>query len=178
MKDSEIPKQHPKMSKSGDVGSKLRENSTFYGDESVTKMQKKLYKTSLSNFRKQKTNKHTFSSTFLNKNVKNLRCLGMSDMQSSSTFQNSVYSWSFPKSHRFVDNFTRASNESLYNLPNKRNMRHTTQGFGERKDLRPKVGSCSPPPGTYRIKSLFEINLEKREGRSILEKVPQLVHLF
>ena len=66
--------------------------------------------------------------------------------------------------------------DSIYNLPENKNGRTTTQGIGERKDLRPAPGKGSPPPNTYRIKSCFEEQLADRKKVVMGEKVPLPEH--
>jgi hypothetical protein len=97
----------------------------------------------------------------------------MSEFQSSNALQNSVYSWTFNKSNRFSGGlYKKKFIDSIYNLPDKKNGRATTQGVGNRRDLRPQPGQSSPPPNTYRIKSSVDImNLDKKKIY-IGEKVP------
>jgi hypothetical protein len=116
-----------------------------------------------------------FSSTCMS-NVNNPRLLGISQFQSSNSLQNSTSSWTFTKANRFSHgNYKRNLTDSIYSLPEFKNRRYTTQGLGGRKDLRPRVGSCSPPPDTYNIKTCFDVNIQKRKGMSLLQKVPALV---
>lgn len=138
-------------------------------------------KTKHSKFHKSAVNFYsTFMSTvksILNiKNVMNIRSYGMSEHKSSSTLQNSVSSWTFGKSKRF-SSYNKSEVDNIYNLPDKKNLRFTSQGFGLRNDLRPKVGQHSPPPDTYRIASCFETNALKKKGPLILEKIEPLVWL-
>jgi hypothetical protein len=94
----------------------------------------------------------------------------MSQHKSATSLQNSVYSWSFSKSSRFRDN--KASEKgSLYTLPDFKNRRAPSLGFGTKYDLRPLQGRDSPPPNTYRIKTVFDINMIKKKGPIILEKL-------
>jgi hypothetical protein len=108
-------------------------------------------------------------------NLNNPRYLGMSEYQSSNSLQNSTYVWSFPKSHRFSGGYKNAITDTIYNLPEHKNERYTTQGYGKRTELLTAQGRNSPPPNTYRIKSFIDLNFQNKKGMSIHEKVAELV---
>ena len=103
----------------------------------------------------------------------NSRLMGMSQFQSSNSLRNSSYVWSFSKSGRF--SYKKPMTDSIYKLPDTKTDRFTTQGYGERKELRSSKGQNSPPLNTYEIKTCFDFNLEKKKGPLIHEKIPGLV---
>lgn len=95
----------------------------------------------------------------------------MSDHQSSNTLLNSVSSWTFTKTNRFENGLYRnLETHSIYNIPDNKTSRYTTQGFGKRYDLLPLKGKHSPPPNSYRLKSMFEVGVKDRKGPTISEK--------
>jgi len=99
----------------------------------------------------------------------------MSPFKSSNSLQNSVYSWSFSKTGRFDGTYRKPISDSMYSIPDGKNMRFTTQGFGKRYELKNITGRSSPPPNTYHIKSCFDKSVEHRKGALMLEKVPPIV---
>ncbi len=145
-----------------------------YKTKSPTRHQKN-FKPSLDLRSKFKT-QSIFHSTTSSQNFPNARLLGISEYQSSNSLQNSSYVWSFTKSNRFLGGvYRRPLTDSIYKLPDSKNGRFTTPGYGERRDLRPTRGKNSPPPNSYLIKTCFDVNLEKRKGAKILDKIPLLV---
>lgn len=99
----------------------------------------------------------------------------MSPYKSSSSLQNSVYSWSFTKTGKFNGMYKKLPSDSMYSIPDGKSTRYTSQGYGSRVDLKNKAGQNSPPPNTYKIKSCFEQSVEHRKGPIILQKYPQIV---
>lgn len=166
-------KQYKAMLKTGEIARFSKENSTFYDDENFINLNK-MNKTSFN----LKQSHHSIPSTIITQDFNNVRSLGMSEFQSTSSYQNSVFSWTFSKSRRFNGHYKKGLTDSIYNLPDNKNMRATIQGFGNRNDSRPRVGQCSPPPNKYKIKSIFEENFEKKKGKSISEKVAPLVYFL
>jgi len=92
--------------------------------------------------------------------TENQRKLGMSSLQSSNTFQNSVVSWTVPKEFRFKHLYKKSANDSIYNIPSTKNLRYTTMGFGKKWCIKPKT---TPSPDTYTLPSSFS----KERARSL-----------
>lgn len=99
----------------------------------------------------------------------------MSPFKSSNSLQNSIYSFSFCKLGRFDGLYKKPHTDNIYNIPEKKNMRFTSQGFGKRYDLIGLNGKYTPPPNSYNLKSCFERNIEDKKGPLILEKFSQIV---
>ena len=97
----------------------------------------------------------------------------MSEFQSPSTLQNSVYSWTFPKSDRFGNSYKQASVQSIYSLPDHKNNRSTSFGFGTRKTF--TSGNKSPSPDRYNLPTVFEMNISKKKGTTLTSKLNPLV---
>jgi len=93
--------------------------------------------------------------------------------QSCSTFQSgNIISYSIPKQERFNDHFKRSSCDSIYTLPEAKNERSTSMGFGFRKEfINKKEVEAKPSPQNYNIKSVFAENLFKEKGYSISHKI-------
>lgn len=165
-----------KLYKSGEIHRSNRDNSTFYDDENL-KLNKRSNRTSyeFNSGKKPKKTQSMFFST-ISQNLNNVRLPGMSEFQSTNSMQNSSYIWTFSKAHRFSSVYKRPATDSIYTVPDWKSGRYTTQGFGNKYDLRPLQGRNSPPPNTYRIKSCFEINAEKKKGPLIHNKIPGLVN--
>jgi hypothetical protein len=100
----------------------------------------------------------------------------MSEYQSSSTFQNSVYSFSFCRTDRFKNAVKEPSVHTIYNLPSLLTTRSTNFGYGARKVFEGKKGS--PSPDRYSIPTLFDINIAKQNGTKLNSKIPSLVLLI
>jgi hypothetical protein len=100
----------------------------------------------------------------------------MSEYQSASTLQNSVYSWTIAKSGRFGKLYKQPSTQSIYDLPDSKGSRTTTFGYGERNLF--NIKSCSPPPDKYNLPNIFEENISKRKGTKLLYKINPLVKIF
>lgn len=99
----------------------------------------------------------------------------MSPFKSTNSLQNSIYSWSFSKTGRFDGMYKKPISDSIYSIPEGRNFRYTTQGFGKRSEIKNHAGRNSPPPNAYNIKSCFEKSVEHKKGVLLLEKVPPIV---
>ncbi len=102
----------------------------------------------------------------------------MSPFKSSNSLQNSVYSWSFSKTGRFNGLYKKPISDSIYNVPERKSSRFTSQGYGKRYELKNPNGQGSPPPNTYKIKSCFERSVDHKKGALFLEKYPPIVLFF
>jgi hypothetical protein len=101
----------------------------------------------------------------------------MSPYKSSSTLQNSVYSYSFSKQERFSGIKINCI-DSIYNLPETKSLRFTSQGFGNKLEMINPTGLGSPPPNSYRLKSCFENSIDKKKGPLFMEKFSPLVSFY
>ena len=101
----------------------------------------------------------------------------MSPFKSSNSLRNSVCSWSFSKGGRFEGNYKKSGTDGNYIIPEIKNSRFTTQGFGKRTDIRGLQCRNSPPPNNYNLKSCFDNSLEKKKGPFLLEKFPEIVKI-
>lgn len=99
----------------------------------------------------------------------------MSPYKSSSSLQNSVYSWSFSKSGRFDGLYKKPISDSIYCIPDGKNSRCASQGFGKRIEIKNRAGQNSPAPNTYKIISCFDSSVEHKKGAVLLEKYPPIV---
>ena len=106
----------------------------------------------------------------LDKEINNPRYPGFSQFISSNVLRNSAYCWSFGKEKRIKDRSYVKYNDNIYNLPELKSKRYTTLGYGTRGQFWVPFGKGDPSPDTYKIKSLFEINLMHKKGRSFGEK--------
>jgi len=97
------------------------------------------------------------------------RAYGMSQFQSTSSLQNSVITWSIPRTERFLTNKLYCDN--IYNKPEKKTKISTTQGYGTKYDLMPMAGKGTPSPDCYNIKSLFENNNFHKKGVILAQKL-------
>ena len=172
-----------KATKSRENPRSIREFSTAYGEgdhqntNNNYQTRSNFSKTQqLFNMKNKTSNTKMFNSTNFSRNSNNPRLLGMSEFQSSSSFRNSTVVWSFSKSGRFTNGvYKKPLTDSLYELPDKKSHRSTTQGLGKRYDIRPLQGRDSPAADTYRVMSFVENNLQKKKGYFISEKTPELV---
>lgn len=156
---------------------KSEDDITKYKQRNISRSQHKTARSALDlpSNSKYKT-QSVFNSTVYSMNPLNPRLLGISEYQSSNSLQNSSYVWSFTKSDRFLGGvYSRPLTDSMYKMPESKIGRYTTPGHGERKDLRPIKGKNSPPPNSYFIKTCFDVNLEKKKGPKILDKLLGLV---
>ena len=99
----------------------------------------------------------------------------MSPFKSSSSLQNSVNSFSFSKEGRFNGMYKKILSQTIYNVPDNKCQRFTSQGFGKRLDLKNPAGKGSPAPNTYRLKSCFDRSVDLKKGALILEKFTPIV---
>jgi hypothetical protein len=98
----------------------------------------------------------------------------MSEFQSSSTLQNSIYSWTFAKQNRFNSLYRQPSTQSIYNIPENRGTRSTTFGYGTRNLF--NIKASSPPPNEYNLPTVFDTNISKRKGTKLSSKInPQVL---
>ena len=106
----------------------------------------------------------------LDKNVNNVRYPGFSQFISSNVLRNSAYCWKIGKEIRIKDKLYRKYNDNIYNLPELKSKRYTTLGYGERGKTWVTHGKDYPSPDSYKIKSVFEMNLTHKKGFSFGEK--------
>jgi hypothetical protein len=92
----------------------------------------------------------------------------MSKYQSSSTFQNSVISWTFKKEKRFQEN--KLNSDKIYDIKADSKNRYTTIGYGNRSDFVSAKGRYSPSPTDYNITSIFDKNQAEKKGFIIGKK--------
>jgi len=88
--------------------------------------------------------------------------------------QNSIVTWTIPKTGRFKHFYSKPLTESIYNIPEGKEKRCTTQGYGRKYDLIPLQGRGSPPPNRYRMLSQLEKNLQLHKGFSLTIKPPYI----
>ena len=93
---------------------------------------------------------------------------GMSQYQSASTLQHSVYQYSFPKAERFPKIKTYSETPSQLSIPSTLRARSTSFGFGE-KYICPKYVNQKaveyPPPDKYAIHKPFVDVENKKKSR-------------
>ena len=106
----------------------------------------------------------------LDKEINNPRYPGFSQFISSNVLRNSAYCWSFGKEKRIKNKAYKKYNDNIYNLPELKSKRYTTLGYGTRGQFLIPFGKGYPSPDTYKIKSLFEINLMHKKGIIFGEK--------
>jgi hypothetical protein len=103
----------------------------------------------------------------------------MSPFKSSNSLQNSVYSYSFTKQQRFNGMYQKLIVDCMYDLPASKSMRFTSQGFGNKTELKNPSGKGSPAPNSYRIKSCFDSSIDHKKGPIFLERfTPMVILLF
>ena len=160
----------------------LSTSSQFFSSSSVCKTsgserRKRLSKQSSIALRKNRTAAYFHfkvkkngikSLNVLMNNIGNCRYPGFSEFQSENSLQNSSYCWSFTKEERFKTN--NSLTQSMYNSPGIRTTRTTTFGIGERKTFPYKKREYLPSPDTYSLTSIFDMNIKKKKGASILPK--------
>ena len=103
----------------------------------------------------------------LDSNISNPRYPGFSEFISSNVLRNSSYCWTLAKDKRIKDKSYKKYNDSIYNLPDFKSSRYTTQGFGIRGDFWIPVGKGDPSPDTYKIHTIFDINQMHRKGATL-----------
>lgn len=101
----------------------------------------------------------------------------MSCYKSSNSLQNSVYSYSFSKQPKFNGVYKKSLSESIYNVPDNKCSRYTSQGFGSRVEITNPYGKGSPAPNTYSIRSCFDSSVDRKKGALILERFTPLVKI-
>lgn len=106
--------------------------------------------------------------SFLEKNLNNPRNYGMFETQSSNTFQNSIKTYSIPKSDRWKSLYAKPANDCLYIIPSIKSNRATGIGYGKRLDLRYIRGKGCPSPDTYSLASTLNL----KNGISIKSRIP------
>ena len=106
----------------------------------------------------------------LDKNVNNVRYPGFSQFISSNVLRNSAYCWKIGKEIRIKDKLYRKYNDNIYNLPELKSKRYTTLGYGDKGKTWVTHGKDYPSPDSYKIKSVFEMNLTHKKGFSFGEK--------
>jgi hypothetical protein len=103
----------------------------------------------------------------LDRNISNVRYLGFSEFLSSNCLQNSSYCWTLGKDRRIKDKSYRKYNDTIYNIPDFKSKRYTTQGIGTRGNFWVPYGKADPSPDRYNIPSIFDINIKKKKGTSL-----------
>ena len=107
----------------------------------------------------------------LDRNINNARYPGFSEFFSSNALQNSSYCWSFGKDARIKDKFYKKLNDNIYNIPDNKSTRYTIQGYGTRGEFWVPFGKGDPSPDTYKIQSIFDINIKKKSGSTMHYKL-------
>ena len=85
----------------------------------------------------------------LDRNISNVRYLGFSEFLSSNCLQNSSYCWTLGKDRRIKDKSYRKYNDTIYNIPDFKSKRYTTQGIGTRGNFWVPYGKADPSPDRY-----------------------------
>jgi len=111
-------------------------------------------------------------------NIRNPRSFGMSEYHSTNSLRNSIQSWTIGKDNRFKNNYKTILTDSIYNIPDNKNLRHTSLGFGNKHNLMPLEGRGVPGPDTYNLKSQIEINLQKKKGALIYTNTQPVILLY
>ena len=111
-------------------------------------------------------------------NIRNPRSFGMSEYHSMNSLRNSIQSWTIGKDNRFKNNYKALLTDSIYNIPDKKNLRSTSLGFGKKHNLMPLEGRGVPGPDTYNLKSQIEINLLKKKGALIFSNTQPVILLY
>lgn len=127
---------------------------------------------------KRKNKSHTPYYLTAMSNLKNSRSFGMSQYQSSYSLRNSIQSFTFNKEDKFKDSYRGLLTESIYNIPDQKNLRYTSLGFGKKYDLMPLEGRGVPGPNYYNIKSHIEIMKEKKKGALIYSNTHPTVNIL
>ena len=107
----------------------------------------------------------------LDKKIRNPRYPGFSQFISSNVLRNSAYCWTIGKEIRIKDKSYKKYNDNIYNLPTLMSKRFTNLGYGEKGCTWVTHGKGYPSPDTYKIKSIFDLNLIHRKGKSFGEKL-------
>jgi len=88
---------------------------------------------------------------------------------SNSTLQSGIASYSIPKTTRFKNSYKEASCSSIYNMPEYKST-GITIGNSSRKELWDKEKANIPSTHDYVFTSLFEDNIIKNKGYTIVNK--------
>ena len=107
----------------------------------------------------------------LDSNISNPRYPGFSEFISSNVLRNSSYCWSIGKDKRIKDKSYKKYNDNIYNLPDFKSSRYTSQGYGTRGDFWIPVGKGDPSPDAYKIRTIFDFNQLHRKGATLGEKL-------
>ena len=99
----------------------------------------------------------------------------MSPFKSSNSLQNSANIISFSRDGRFNGMYKKNLSETIYTIPDNKCQRYTSQGLGNRMELKNPAGKGSPAPNAYRIKSCFENSVDHKKGALFLEKFTPIV---
>jgi len=110
----------------------------------------------------------------LDSNIMNPRYPGFSEFISSNVLRNSSYCWSLGKDKRIKDKSYKKYNDSIYNLPDFKSSRYTTQGFGSRGEFWIPLGKGDPSPDAYKINTIFDINQLHNKGATLGERLSYL----
>ena len=100
----------------------------------------------------------------LDNHIHNVRYPGFSQFSSSNALRNSAYCWTIGKEKRIKDKSYKKYNDNIYNLPELKSKIYTTLGYGDRGKFFASEGKYYPSPDSYKIKSLFDLNLIHRKG--------------
>jgi hypothetical protein len=107
----------------------------------------------------------------LDNHISNPRYLGFSEFISTNVLRNSSYCWSIGRDRRIKDKAYKKYNDNIYNIPSLKSTRSTMQGYGSRKEFYIPLGKGDPSPNAYNILSIFDININKRKGKSFGTKL-------
>ena len=108
------------------------------------------------------------------KQVSNPRLLGLSNFQSSNTLQNSTPIHTFEKAPR-SEKLAYRGGSNMYNYVEKSTKLGVGMGLGNKLNFSNSKAS-SPGPARYKIRSIFEENLIKHKGSTILGKPSNFVY--
>ena len=106
----------------------------------------------------------------MDNNISNPRYPGFSQFSSPSSLQNSSYCWTIPKDVRIKDKGYKKLNDNIYNIPDNKSNRYTSQGYGQRGGQFISKNKFTPSPQTYTINTLFDYNLRHNRGFTMLGK--------
>ena len=106
----------------------------------------------------------------LDNNIRNVRYPGFSQFSSSNALRNSAYCWSIGNELRIKDKSYKKYNDNIYNIPEIKSKRFTTLGYGHRGKFWVTSNKFFPSPATYKINSIFDLNLMHKKGITFGEK--------
>ena len=110
----------------------------------------------------------------LDSNISNPRYPGFSEFMSSNSLRNSSYCWTIAKDKRITDKSYKKYNDNIYNLPELKSTRYTTQGFGNRGEFWVPLGKGDPSPDAYKIRTIFDYNVAHGKGSSLAGRLNYL----